>query len=85
MNGVITGNEADLQTTNTLAKISDNNIKIMQSKAVLKNNGKQLERKNYVRLNVNKTGKYKPALRGAAFTAKTMAKKSNQMKFRNRF
>ena len=28
--------------------------------------------------------KYKPALRGAAFSAKIMAKKSNQMKFRNR-
>jgi len=33
---------------------------------------------------VNKTGKYKPALRGAAFTNKIMSKKSNQMKFRNR-
>lgn len=85
MKGVIIGNEANLQTMNTLAKIADDNIKIMQSKAVLKNGGKQLERTNFVRLNVNKTGKYKPAMRGAAFTAKQMAKKSNQMKFRNRF
>ena len=33
---------------------------------------------------LRKTGKYKPALRGSAFTNKTMAKKSNQMKFRGR-
>jgi hypothetical protein len=57
----------------------------MQSKKVLANDGKQFERKNYVRINQNKTGKYKPAMRGAAFTNKIMAKKSNQMKFRNRF
>ena len=44
----------------------------------------QFERKNYVKINQNKTGKYKPALRGAAFTNKMMAKKSNNMKFRNR-
>lgn len=82
---VIAGNEADLAATNTLAKIADGNVKIMQSKAVVKNGGKQLERTNFVRLNANKTGKYKPALRGAAFTNKLMAKKSTQMKFRNRF
>jgi len=37
-----------------------------------------------VKLNANKSGKYKPASRGAAYTNKLMAKKSNQMKFRNR-
>lgn len=37
-----------------------------------------------MKLNANKSGKYKPASRGAAFTNKIMAKKSNQMKFRNR-
>jgi len=37
-----------------------------------------------VKLNANKSGKYKPASRGAAFTNKIMAKKSNQMKFRGR-
>ena len=39
-------------------------------------------------MNVNEfgkgSGKYKPALRGAAFTNKIMAKKSNQMRFRDR-
>ena len=74
-----------MATTNPLAKISEGNVKIMQSKAVIKNGGKQLERTNFVRLNANKSGKYKPALRGAAFTNKLMAKKSTQMKFRNRF
>ena len=70
MMGVIAGNEASLEATNTLAKIAKSNIDNMQSKAVLKNGGKQLERKNYVRINDNKSGKYKPALRGAAFTNK---------------
>lgn len=37
-----------------------------------------------MRLNANKSGKYKPASRGAAYQNKLMAKKSNQMKFRNR-
>lgn len=32
-----------------------------------------------------KTGKYKPALRGAAFTNKVMSKKSNVFKARRRF
>lgn len=37
-----------------------------------------------MKLNANKSGKYKPASRGAAYTNKIMAKKSNQMKFRGR-
>ena len=37
-----------------------------------------------MKTDLKKTGKYKPALRGAARTNKTMAKKSNVMKFRNR-
>jgi hypothetical protein len=37
-----------------------------------------------VKTELRKTGKYKPALRGAAFTNKTMAKKSNMLKFRGR-
>ena len=56
----------------------------MKSKKVVANDGQQFERKNFVKLNVNKTGKYKPAMRGAAFTNKMMSKKSNQMKFRGR-
>ena len=56
----------------------------MTSKAVIKNGGNQLERTNFVKINQNKMAKYKPALRGAAFSAKIMAKKSNQMKFRGR-
>jgi len=57
----------------------------MQSKAVLKNDGRQFERKNFVKMDANKkSGKYKPALRGAAFTNKIMAKKSNMLRFRNR-
>jgi len=57
---------------------------MMQSKKVLKNDGQQFDRKNFVRINQNKMAKYKPALRGAAFSNKIMAKKSNVMKFRNR-
>ena len=56
----------------------------MQSKKVIANEGKQFERKNYVKINQDKKGKYKPAMRGAAYSNKIMAKKSNQMKFRNR-
>jgi hypothetical protein len=37
-----------------------------------------------VKTDLRKTGKYKPALRGAAFTNKTMAKKSNLIRYRNR-
>lgn len=40
----------------------------MNSRAVKKNEGRQLDRNNFVKTNLNnKTGKYKPALRGAAF------------------
>jgi hypothetical protein len=56
----------------------------MKSKRVVENGGKQLDRNNFVKTELRKTGKYKPALRGAAFSAKIMAKKSNQMKFRGR-
>lgn len=48
------------------------------------NGGKQLERTNYVRINQNKKGSYKPASRGAAFQNKLMSNKRNAMKFRNR-
>ena len=40
-----------------------------------KNIGKQKERTNFVKLNMNKC--YKPRSRGAAFTNKLMAKKKN--------
>lgn len=56
----------------------------MNSKAVKNNGGKQLDRNNFVKTELRKTGKYKPALRGAAFTNKTMAKKSNMLRFRGR-
>jgi hypothetical protein len=45
--------------------------------------GIQKERTNFVRLNMQKN--YKPALRGAAFSNKIMAKKRNVMKFRENF
>lgn len=56
----------------------------MKSKKVIANGGKQLDRDNFVKTDLKKTGKYKPALRGAAFSAKIMAKKSNVMKYRDR-
>lgn len=56
----------------------------MKSKKVVENDGKAFERKNFVRINQNKSGAYKPAMRGAAFTNKIMAKKSNNMKWRGR-
>ena len=51
---------------------------------MIANDGQAFERKNYVKLNSNKMGKYKPALRGAAFTNKMMAKKSNYNRFKSR-
>lgn len=42
------------------------------------------DRKNFVKINLNKMGKYKPALRGAAFQTKVMAKKRNAVRFKNR-
>ena len=77
-------NEVGLKTENMLNAMKKTNEKLMQSKKVIANEGQAFERKNFVKLNVNKTGKYKPALRGAAFTNKMMSKKSNQMKFRGR-
>ena len=56
----------------------------MDTNRVKKNGGKQLDRANFVKTDLKKTGKYKPALRGAAFTNKTMAKKSNMLKYRGR-
>jgi len=52
----------------------------------LKTGGKVNERNNFVKINANKFGNkgYKPALRGAAFTAKIMAKKSNARRFNDR-
>lgn len=41
------------------------------------------ERKNFVKINMMKN--YKPKLRGAAFTTKMMAKKTNNLKFKARF
>ena len=46
-----------------------------------KNIKKQGERKNFVKLNMNKS--YKPRARGAVFTNKIMAKKRNNLKFRD--
>ena len=56
----------------------------MQSDRVKKNDGKAFERKNFVKTNMNKMAKYKPALRGAAFTAKVMAKKSNYVNYKRK-
>ena len=36
-------------------------------------------------MNVNKFQSYKPRVRGAAFTSKIMAKKTNQLKAKSRF
>lgn len=72
------------QHENHLALLESKQEKLMQSKRVLQNEGQQFERKNFVRINQNKMAKYKPALRGAAFQNKIMAKKTNVMKFRRR-
>lgn len=56
----------------------------MKTKRVVENDGKAFDRKNFVKINLMKPGKYKPALRGAAFTAKTMAKKSNAVRWKQR-
>ena len=77
-------NEASLGNHNTLKSLTSTNQQLLQSKKVLANDGKQFDRNNFVRINQDKKGKYKPAMRGAAFTNKIMAKKSNVMKFRNR-
>lgn len=77
-------NEADLDKQNTLKSLETHNTKLMQSKRVLDNGGKHFERQNFVRMNTNKKGAYKPAMRGAAFSNKLMSNKRNQMKFRNR-
>lgn len=77
-------NDADLSAINALQKIEQQKDKLLQSKQVVANGGKQLERTNYVRINQNKKGSYKPAIRGAAFQNKLMANKRNAMKFRNR-
>jgi hypothetical protein len=50
----------------------------------LKNDGNAFDRTNFVKINQNKMAKYKPAMRGAAFSAKIMAKKSNAMNFKRR-
>jgi len=43
------------------------------------------QRENFVKINNNKFKSYKPRLRGAAFNAKIMAKKPNQLAARARF
>ena len=45
----------------------------------------QKQRENFVKINNNKFKSYKPRLRGAAFNAKIMAKKPNQLAARARF
>ena len=49
------------------------------------NGGKQLERENFVKTNLGKAGNYKPALRGAGYTAKIKAKKSNELRARSKW
>ena len=44
---------------------------------------KNTERKNFVKINQLKN--YQPRMRGAAFTNKMMAKKSNSLKFKARY
>ena len=56
----------------------------MQSKKVIANGGKQLDRDNFVKTNLTKSNKYKPALRGAAYSAKIKAKKSNDLRARGK-
>ena len=60
-------NEANVDVLNTLHTLTNTNEKLMKSKKVLANDGKQFERKNYVKINQEKKGKYKPAMRGAAY------------------
>lgn len=74
----------DKSYENKLDKLKDEQIDIMQTNRVLRNEGKQFDRQNFVKINQDKPGKYKPALRGAAFSNKMLAKKSNTMKFRGR-
>lgn len=69
---------------NSLAQLQSEKEELANSKKALKNGGRPVERNNFVRINQNKMAKYKPALRGAAFQNKIMAKKSNVMKFRRR-
>ena len=78
-------NKPESKKFNSLAdKLISDNIEIKNSDRVKKNGGKQFDRTNFVKTDLRKTGKYKPALRGAAFTNKTMAKKSNLLKYRAR-
>jgi hypothetical protein len=55
---------------NLVDKFKDEQIDIMNTNKVKNNGGKQLDRANFVKTDLKKTGKYKPALRGAAFTNK---------------
>jgi len=50
--------------------------------ATAKPNTKNTERKNFVR--INQTAAYKPRMRGAAYSNKIMAKKSNSVAFKAR-
>jgi hypothetical protein len=59
---------------------------LLNSKEVINNDGQQLERQNFVKINPAKPGfggkgGYKAAVRGAVFTNKIMAKKRNFVKF----
>ena len=44
---------------------------------------KNAERKNFVK--INQMQNYKPRMRGAAYSNKIMAKKSNSLKFKSRY
>lgn len=64
---------------NMLEKLQEE-VKVLKgSKGIKKNT----ERQNFVRLNMNKN--YKPRSRGAVYSNKIMAKKKNQLKFRENF
>ena len=67
-----------------LERLQKQHVETLKSDRVLKNDGKAFDRTNFVKINQNKMAKYKPAMRGAAFTAKIMAKKSNANNFKRR-
>ena len=73
--------KSKVKAENSLEFMKNTNEELMTNKKVIANDGQAFERKNFVRMNLKKgfggKGGYKPALRGAAFTNKMMAKKSN--------
>ena len=57
-------------------------LEVMKEEAEVMQPSKNNVRKNFVKINA--TQSYKPRMRGAAFTNKMMAKKTNSLKFKAR-